>query len=171
MWLTKGIFSERNAQNILSLTCASGWTRNADNCRCYKFVTTSRSWTEASKDCQEIAPVNRFGPPVTARHLAAPQNKKENDFICDLTRGKVAWIGGFKFADGNWGWTDGQKWGAFINWRKPNEPNNRLGIENSIGINWGSRGLWNDFPYQNRWPYVCQYLDLQSECIKRKSNS
>ena len=52
--------------------------------------------------------------PVTARHLAAPQNKQENDFVADLAGGKAgkpAWIGGFKFADvKTWGWTDGQQW-------------------------------------------------------------
>ena len=124
-------------------------------------------------ECQRIAPTNSDprSPPVTARHLAAPQSLRENDFLADLTGGKPAWIGGFKFADGNWGWTDGQKWGAFINWRRgggrPDEPNNRLGKENSIVMNWSGRGLWNDAPFGDRYAYVCQYLDLTKPDVQR----
>ena len=110
-------------------------------------------------------------PPVTARHLAAPQNKQENDFVADLAGGKAgrpAWIGGFKFADGKtWGWTDGQQWkenrGLTTFWNV-GEPNNNFGDENSLITNWysssGTKGIWNDGGYRSRFPYVCQYLDL-----------
>ena len=92
--------------------CQSGWTLYR-NCRCYKFITQAATWTKANSECQRIAPTNSDprSPPVTARHLAAPQNKQENDFLAGLTGGKNSWIGGFKFADGKtWGWTDGQQW-------------------------------------------------------------
>ena len=154
---------------ILSGVCLPGWSLNSGNCRCYKFLTKPATWTEANSECQRIAPTNpRDRPPVTARHLAAPQSKPENDFLANLTGGKNAWIGGFKFADGKWGWTDGQQWNEEKTFWNKNEPNNFGGRENSLLLNWGGRGGWNDSPFQNRYPYVCQYLDLQSGC-KRSS--
>ena len=70
---------------FLKDVCLPGWSLNKVNCRCYKFQSRAASWTQASKECQRIAPTNPRGvPPVTARHLAAPQNKQENDFVADL---------------------------------------------------------------------------------------
>ena len=148
--------------------CQPGWTLNSQNCRCYKFVTTPASWTDANKKCQKIEPFDTF----TRGHLASVNNKQENDFIASLTKGKYSWIGGFKFADQTWGWTDGQKWietkdGGYTNWRfrdgKQVEPNNYGQRENSLLMNWGGRGLWNDSPYQNKYAYVCQYLSTLTE--------
>ena len=146
--------------------CLPGWNVNPSNCRCYKFIQESVTWTEANKRCQEIAPTNQPpNPPVTRRHLAAIENVEENNFVANLVGGKKAWLGGFKFADGTWGWTDGLKWeGGYTNWRRgqgrPDEPNNFGGRENSLLINWSGYGLWNDSPYQNKYSFVCQYLDL-----------
>jgi len=158
--------------------CLPGWTLNSNNCRCYKLITTPATWTDANIDCQRIAPYNPFNkPPVTRRHLAAINNTQENDFVAGLTNGKYSWIGGFKFADEKWGWTDGQKWietkdGGYTNWRfrdgEQVEPNNFGDRENSLLINWGGRGLWNDSPYENKYPYVCQYLDLSKLDICRR---
>merc|ERR1711915_103116 len=125
------------------------------------------SWPQAGRECQMVAPTNpRPGPPVTARHLAAPQNAQENDFIADLAGGRAGlptWIGGFKFADGSWGWTDGQQWNEEETFWNRGEPNNNGGNENSLITNWyspsGTKGIWNDGTFPSRFPFVCQYLN------------
>ena len=148
--------------NILSDVCQNGWKLNRSNCRCYKFVATPTTWTEANKICQRIAPTNSLpNPPVTRRHLAAIANKQENDFVANLAGGKRAWIGGTQLRDKTtWAWTDGQKWeGGYTNWSL-GQPDDFKGIEYSLEINFAEGGLWNDANANKRQGYVCQYLDL-----------
>ena len=119
------------------------------------------TWTDANKACQEIAPRKSFpNLPITRRHLASVVDKEENDFIVRLIGRDNAWLGGTKLADGTWTWTDGLEWG-FTNWRaKYREPNNSGGIENSVLAGVGEGKEWNDAPFQIKYFYVCQYLDL-----------
>ena len=104
---------------------------------------------------------------MTARHLASIKNQQEQDFIVNLTGGRKSWIGGVKLPDGSWAWTDGRKWGSFINWalNTPggvNQPDNYKGNQNALKINFAraGSGLWDDDNYLVKEPYVCQYLNL-----------
>merc|ERR1712110_245374 len=145
--------------------CIHGWKLNPSNCRCYKFQSQAATWTEANRVCQSIAPTNQPpAPPVTARHLASITNQQEQDFIVNLTGGRSAFVGGVKLPDATWAWTDGRKWGSYTNWasfpshKGTYQPDNYMGRENVLQVNWVRRGAWNDKPFSGRNAYVCQYL-------------
>ena len=175
---------------ILPDVCQQGWTLNPSNCRCYKYVATPTTWTEANRICQRIAPINSLpNPPVTRthfsdilnnicqnisptnslpnpqvvkRHLASIANSQENNFVADLAGGNTAFIGGAQLREGSWIWTDGQEFDfedGFSNWSLL-QPDNWRGNESCMTINGPERGLWNDVPKDQRFPFVCQYLDL-----------
>ena len=75
---------------------------------CYKFLSDSKSWTLAERDCVE-----------RGAHLVSIHSDEEKDFVnnligdSDLTDGQI-WIGLKK--DGNsWLWTDGSRFN-YENW-------------------------------------------------------
>ena len=141
--------------------CQHGWRLNLSNCRCYKFVSTPTTWTEANRICQRIAPSNRpSNLPVVRRHLASIANSQENSFVSNLAHGKLSWLGGAQLRDKTWIWTDGQKFeGGYSNW-STGQPDNFGGGEDSLIINFKQRGLWNDARNGLKASFVCQYLDL-----------
>ena len=121
----------------------------------------------ANRLCQNIAPNNQPPHlPVTRRHLVTIESKQENDFIVSLLRGRAAWIGGFRFPDGTYGWTDGHKWYGNYNNFRSGQPDNHDGEEDSILMNGYGQGQWIDIPFNHRHGFVCQYLDLEKVAAK-----
>lgn len=86
-------------------------------------------------------------------YLATITSAAENDFVASLAFTQAgmqqAWLGGSD--DGapvnQWTWRVGPEAGqafTYTNWGS-GEPNNCCGGENYLAINWGGRGLWNDY--------------------------
>ena len=134
--------------SYLGPKCDSGWKLFALTGKCYKYLSTKCTRTEAIKYCQS----SNTNPTST---LVSIPDKGTNDFLTTLTKVN-AWTGGFKNSKGVWGWTDGSPW-TWWNW-KSGEPNNAGGHEDFIEINFGSTGLWNDDPdVKFRKGALCQY--------------
>merc|ERR1712154_571026 len=106
--------------------------------KCYKYFKSWKSWSEARASCQ-----------AAGGDLASAGDEATNDFLSGLTSFR-AWIGGRRVATASreWIWTDGTTWG-FENWSWGN-PNNFI-AQNSLVINYGRRGQWNDDMGYKKW--------------------
>jgi len=122
--------------------CAEGW--ESFQGQCYKYFKSWKSWSEARASCQ-----------AAGGDLASAGDEATNDFLSGLTSFR-AWIGGRRVATASreWIWTDGTTWG-FENWSWGN-PNNFI-AQNSLVINYGRRGQWNDDMGYKKMAFICQY--------------
>ncbi|XP_031417283.1 galactose-specific lectin nattectin-like isoform X1 [Clupea harengus] len=116
--------------------------------RCFKFVSTARSWAESERHCVAMG-----------GNLASVHSIDEYSFIQDMIRKQTyrnlrTWIGGYDAVkEGLWFWSDGSRFN-FITW-SPGNPDNYLGKEHCIQMNHGGSRLWNDSPCQLACPSVC----------------
>ena len=153
--------------SFLYVVCQPGWTHNSKTFKCYKFVEKAGDWADAHNNCHAMAPkTGTTGPlPITRVGLVSIRDAEENLFVArDIAKGRYILTGGDRLVDGTWIWTDGSKWGTYLNWRAP-EPNNWRGVngairENSLKLNYQGIGGWNDGFYRGTNTYVCQYLDI-----------
>ena len=121
----------------------------------YHFFESTGSWTDANYSCVASAPPGYTG------NLASVHDNTTTNFVANLTGSHFAWIGGFQNSSGAeepWRWSDGSAW-DLENWRS-GEPNNFLGKEDYLEINFGEKGKWNDEDRRSKTAiggYVCQY--------------
>ncbi|XP_071854918.1 uncharacterized protein [Apostichopus japonicus] len=82
-------------------------------------------------------------------YLAIIEREVENTIVSDTADLKQAWIGAIRDPDDQdtFIWSDGSSL-VFDCWRQ-REPNNRLGNENCVKINYVRLGFWNDTPCQS----------------------
>ena len=139
-------------------SCAEEWTSFQG--KCYKYFKTWKSWSAARASCE-----------AAGGDLASAGDEATNDFLAGLTAFR-AWIGGRRLANAGREWickifltscilltwyfpgTDGTTWG-YQNWSWGN-PDNFL-AQNSLVINYGRRGQWNDDMGYKKMAYICQY--------------
>ena len=104
------------------------------------------TWTEARSSCQENAPQDA--------DLASIPSQAIHDFLTTLTS-ENSWVGGYLHPHNGWSWSDNTPW-SFESW-KPGYPNNYGGNEDSVEINFGQNGDWNDASGAVQRTYICQY--------------
>ncbi|XP_063077512.1 ladderlectin-like [Engraulis encrasicolus] len=127
-------------------SCPWGWQRYER--RCFKFVSTTRTWAEAERYCV-----------MMGGNLASVHSRNEYYFVQDLVRKNtqstpVTWIGGCDAAqEGLWLWSDGSRF-DYSHWNTA-EPNNLEKIEHCLHFNWGGPLGWNDIPCNRLYPSVC----------------
>ena len=91
--------------------------------------------------------------------MASVHSARENTFLGDLSSGET-WIGGKRvcLTCDEWTWTDGTPW-DFVNWRiRGEEPDNKLGKENIMGIDGGdpNNGWFDDgADVDETKPFIC----------------
>ena len=117
--------------------------------KCYKHFSTPKTWTEARSLCQENAPQDG--------DLASIPSQAIHNFLTTLTSEK-SWVGGYLHPNNGWSWSDNTQW-SFESW-KPGYPNNYGGNEDSVEINFGQDGDWNDASGAVQRTYICQYKTL-----------
>ncbi|XP_031417447.1 ladderlectin-like [Clupea harengus] len=112
---------------MLTETCPQNWTPYGT--RCFKFVSTARSWSKSESHCVAMG-----------GNLASVHSIAEYHFIQELLRKRTqgtpgTWIGGNDAAqEGLWIWSDGSKFN-YTKWYR-GEPNNYDGKEHCIVMNW-----------------------------------
>ncbi|XP_063077513.1 ladderlectin-like [Engraulis encrasicolus] len=127
-------------------SCPWGWLRY-DN-RCFKFVSTKRTWAESERYCV-----------MMGGNLASVHNMDEYYFVQDLVRTHThdtphTWIGGCDAAqEGLWLWSDGSRF-DYTHW-STGQPDNAGGAEHCLEINYGGSLRWNDGPCKVVLPSVC----------------
>ncbi|XP_026011319.1 ladderlectin-like [Astatotilapia calliptera] len=117
------------------------------NGRCYKYVATPKSWSDAEFYCLS-----------QGAHLVSIHNMEEDNFVRSLIRNsdpdeRATWIGLSDIhREGRWMWSDGSVV-DFFNWKK-GEPNNR-GNEDCVTRNYRTIKQWNDWPCSSSCASVC----------------
>ncbi|KAK2863304.1 hypothetical protein Q5P01_002837 [Channa striata] len=128
------------------LHCSWGWTY-IDGA-CLKYVPKPMTWGRAERNCRSMG-----------AHLASVLNINKyhaiQNMIADATHDyKEAWIGGSDAQhEGVWLWSDGETM-QFTNWC-PGEPNNALGSQHCIQMNYGDQKCWDDQRCETHLPSVC----------------
>uniref|UniRef100_A0A3P9BJG9 C-type lectin domain-containing protein n=1 Tax=Maylandia zebra TaxID=106582 RepID=A0A3P9BJG9_9CICH len=118
------------------------------NGRCYKYVATPKSWSDAEFYCLS-----------QGAHLVSIHNMEEENFVRSLIRNfdpaqRASWIGlSDVHREGRWMWSDGSVVG-FVNWNT-GEPNNLGKNEHCVQNNFGPVKKWNDEPCSRGYPSVC----------------
>ncbi|XP_059192278.1 type-2 ice-structuring protein-like [Centropristis striata] len=119
------------------------------NGRCFHYVDTERSWTDAEKNCQSME-----------GNLASVHSELDYRFIQMMmekhTNGSLpnSWIGGTDCQkEGSWFWSDGSTF-LFQLWC-PREPNNIHGNQHCMEMNFGADNCWNDMDCAKKHPSVC----------------
>ena len=97
-------------------------------------------------------------------HLASIHSKPEHDFLWKLASKKRVWIGA-KLIGTSIQWLDGTTF-DFKYWSR-GQPDNAGRREHCIEIL--TSGQWNDFPCENKFPYVCK-KDMPGTFIKTREN-
>ena len=147
VYINPGSTETTSTTTTTSSVCREGEEFFAHNNKCYKLQTTKLSWSDARKSCQ-----------ADGGDLASVVDQETNEFIKNLTVGWT-WIGGYRVVDDQdvWGWTDGSVW-SYENWHTL-QPDNDLGAQDVVAMNWGQPGRWDDGLNQtnNQHSYVCQY--------------
>ncbi|XP_053199133.1 lactose-binding lectin l-2-like [Scomber japonicus] len=120
------------------------------NGRCYKYVSTDKTWSEAELHC------------VSERaNLVSIHSQEEQDFVKFLIKNSDhaeghTWIGlSDHHKEGRWMWSDGSAVN-FVFWN-PREPNNQGGHENCVHNNFDTGMKWNDGRCSDVHPSVCAF--------------
>ncbi|XP_053404782.1 asialoglycoprotein receptor 1-like [Mercenaria mercenaria] len=137
----------RETQNNLvtkTIKCPSGWRKF--NMHCYLFEDTIMTYTKAKYFCSS-----------KEAHLVDIENKSENDFVVQFSKGKVTWIGMTdEETEGLWKWDRSGNNVTYTNWR-PGQPNNlqesqHYGVIGAVH----PRELWDDASINFRARVVCK---------------
>uniref|UniRef100_H2ZSK7 C-type lectin domain-containing protein n=1 Tax=Latimeria chalumnae TaxID=7897 RepID=H2ZSK7_LATCH len=113
---------------------------------CLKFFNIRTTFQGAKMHCRHI---------VQGGDLVSIHSAFKNQKIVQLIQSEAGscprtWIGGHR----PFPWTDGSCWN-YSNWA-PGEPNNYLGIERCLELNFPHTGLWNDFRCCFKNAFVCE---------------
>ena len=126
--------------------CSPGWTYLEHTGKCYNFIQSKTSWSNARKTCKSNNP---------SSDLASVPDKTTNDFLVKLTGGpnEWTWLGGSQFGPKDWRWTDGSDWTGYTNWG-PGQPDNTGGHLHLYNQN--AVGQWNDNFEDKELKFICQ---------------
>ncbi|KAM4888618.1 C-type lectin domain family 17, member A isoform 2-T2 [Thomomys bottae] len=122
------------------VTCPDGWLPFEG--KCYYFSSTTASWGEARKFCQE-----------SYSHLVIVNSFAEHDFISKVHGSpRVYWLGLNDLEqEGEWRWLDGSP--VTLSFWDPQEPNDLNG-EDCASMNRG--GTWNDLACAKTTYWICE---------------
>lgn len=114
----------------------------------YKIYYDTLTWEEAKAACE-----------AKGGHLATITSEKEQ-YLLELSNDKNQnlWIGGYKNADGQWCWVNGEPW-TYENWGdgEPNNSSNVVAGESCVAM-WPEK--WNDLANSNTYEqsgYICEW--------------
>jgi len=133
--------SQKPALNPYANICESGWNFFPSEKKCYRVITTAKSWTDARSHCQ-----SHNG------ELASVPNSETNVFLSKMPK-TLAWIGGHRVGS-TWKWSDGSKW-SYSNWDK-GQPDNCESVQDKAVINYRFVGHWDDDNDKAKRPFICQ---------------
>ncbi|XP_041933423.1 C-type mannose receptor 2-like [Alosa sapidissima] len=143
-------------------SCPKDWELYGQ--RCFRFISTARTWAEAERFCL-----------LLGGHLASVHSVAEYHFIQGLIVTQThdstpSWIGGSDAQqNGIWFWSDGSRF-TFTLWN-PSEPNNVNGAEHCLHMNWGGGLGWNDIPCSQIHPSVCARSYVNCKLIVQSKNT
>ncbi|XP_015260825.1 PREDICTED: ladderlectin-like [Cyprinodon variegatus] len=129
-----------------SASCHSGWSQYNGNC--YHYVSMPMDWASAERHCMSMG-----------GHLASVHNSKEYHQIQHVIReasygSNRAWIGASNAQKSSiWFWSDGSQF-HYTNWC-PGEPNNSLGNQHCVQMNFSASKCWDDVGCWYGRPSVC----------------
>nr|XP_019601721.1 PREDICTED: C-type lectin domain family 17, member A isoform X1 [Rhinolophus sinicus] len=126
--------------NYNRVTCPKGWILFEGTC--YYFSTSTKSWDEARKFCQE-----------NYSHLVIISSLAEQNFVSKAHRSpRVHWLGlTDRGQEGDWRWLDESP--LTLSFWGPDEPNN-IYDEDCASMNKG--GTWNDLPCNKVLYWICE---------------
>ncbi|CAL4096397.1 unnamed protein product, partial [Meganyctiphanes norvegica] len=129
--------------------CATNWTHNADEQRCYKVFSSPSTWGMAENHCKRLG-----------GHLTSVGSAEEQTFIKTLpgfsgldARYFKIWIGLHQGSETGYEWTDGTPEG-FLDWDggQPDSDDHR---EDCVAANKNSMKESDDV-CETYYPYVCE---------------
>ncbi|XP_039738633.1 C-type lectin domain family 17, member A [Pteropus medius] len=130
----------RGLLDCTRVTCPEGWLLFEG--KCYYFSTSTKSWDEARKFCQE-----------NYSHLVIISSIAEQNFVSKAHRSpRVHWLGlSDRDHEGEWKWLDGSP--ITLSFWDPEEPNNNYD-EDCASMNKG--GSWNDLSCNKATYWICE---------------
>lgn len=114
----------------------------------YKIFYDTLTWEEAKAACE-----------AKGGHLATITSEEEQQKLNLYNAGNHnLWIGGYKNADGQWCWVNGEPW-TYENWGdgEPNNSSNVVAGESCVAM-WPEK--WNDLANSNKYEqsgYICEW--------------
>lgn len=114
----------------------------------YKIFYDTLTWEEAKAACE-----------AKGGHLATITSEEEQQKLNLYNAGNHnLWIGGYKNADGQWFWVNGEPW-TYENWGdgEPNNSSNVVAGESCVAM-WPEK--WNDLANSNTYEqsgYICEW--------------
>ncbi|XP_070767149.1 macrophage mannose receptor 1-like [Enoplosus armatus] len=133
-----GLWSDHICEEQMSAVCVDVRGLNGT------FVVTKKSmtWTEAQSYCREHH-----------TDLASVRNMAENQKVNELVpTGQTAWIG---LSRDSWKWLDGSN-SSFRYWNNDTkEPNNNVGAEACVAIDFNRFGRWADWKCDIKRAFIC----------------
>lgn len=114
----------------------------------YKIFYDTLTWEEAKAACE-----------AKGGHLATITSEEEQQKLNLYNAGNHnLWIGGYKNADGQWCWVNGEPW-TYENWGdgEPNNSSNVVSGESCVAM-WPEK--WNDLANSNTYEqsgYICEW--------------
>lgn len=114
----------------------------------YKIFYDTLTWEEAKAACE-----------AKGGHLATITSEEEQQKLNLYNAGNHnLWIGGYKNADGQWCWVNGEPW-TYENWGdgEPNNSSNVVADESCVAV-WPVK--WNDLANSNTYEqsgYICEW--------------
>nr|XP_029530402.1 ladderlectin-like [Oncorhynchus nerka] len=126
--------------------CSIGWVKHWH--RCFTYIRTERTWAESEQYCV-----------FQGANLASIHSTEENHFIQEMIRRQThdfprVWIGGQDATQERlWLWSDGSRF-YYRDWSNV-QPDNAMGNENCMHINYGEEKRWNDYVCSRTLPSVC----------------
>lgn len=114
----------------------------------YKIFYDTLTWEEAKAACE-----------AKGGHLATITSEEEQQKLNLYNAGNHnLWIGGYKNADGQWCWVNGEPW-TYENWGngEPNNSSNVVAGESCVAM-WPEK--WNDLANSNTYEqsgYICEW--------------
>ena len=111
--------------------CPAGWVSHKTSC--FRVIDTpTLKWSDARKTCQDLA-----------ADLAIIRSATENNFIFDLIRNKLVWLGLYRKANTKFYWIDDTPLeGQYSAWGS-GEPSN---LKTKCATMSGKGSRWNDIP-------------------------
>ena len=125
------------------MSCPSGYS-DFKNRRCYKYFSTSVSWSKARQQCLK-----------DGGDLVSIANQEEYTYVQNLYSSGTIWLGFNDLVrEGHFVWSDGSSV-TFTKWYA-NEPNNWKGEDCAHTLGPDPSSLWNDRSCSRLKKFVCQ---------------
>lgn len=130
--------------------CDVGWLKLTSTNKCAKLFVEGATWHVAASHCKQL------GGNLLAIHSKEVIDELRKRAFFNYPRMEGPWIGGFRFEDKDFLWSDGTAF-DYMNWSKSpgKQPDNSGNNENCVHI-WEAKGSWNDYVCSKKMPYICQ---------------